>query len=281
MTSVRVAVSCYNRATATDRCLTALSVAAKRADVSLRINAVDDGSTDSTRSVLERHCASWPGSSITTGPGSWFWATSMRTVLQEQTDDDLLLLLNDDTVLRPDALLILLELLQNSAQIVVGGTVNSDGKPTYGGLRRRSKLRRLTFVPQTAPGIQCDTMNCNIVLMQQAAYYDVGGFSGRFTHSFADIDLGLRATGAGYRIVHAGDVGLCEKNSFASTWEDVALSRRERFLELRSPKGLPIAEWVYFTLRHGGALAPAYLVSPILKIMIRTDKADLVKGPAR
>jgi GT2 family glycosyltransferase len=275
-TAIRVAavLTVHNRRETTGRCLARLDDAADAAGVSLARIIVDDGSTDGTYEFLDQ--VRRDGDVIVRGNGDLFWAGGMRKALAQLVNVepfDHVLLLNDDAQLYEDALSTLLHTAAGrSDRLVVGRFVDPRSQePTYGGYHRRSPWRPLTFVPQdaSAPG-SVDTMNANAVLVGRCAYDQLGSLDGRFTHSLADFDYGLRAVAAGLSVLLSEHpVGECPRNSPVGSWQDRTLSRRVRLSKMLSPKGLPPREWAAFCWRHGGVRGLPYLVSPWISVLRR------------
>jgi len=65
-----------------------------------------------------------------------------------------------------------------------------------------------------------------------------------------------------------GYVGDCFGHHAQGTWRDRNLPFAKRWQHLRSPKGVPIREWVLFTRRHFGWRWLHYAMSPYLKTVL-------------
>jgi len=85
---------------------------------------------------------------------------------------------------------------------------------TYSGLRRTGP-HPLRFV-RVEPGAHSklvDTFNGNVVLLSARLARHLGGIDGGFSHSFADIDYGLRARARGVPVILAsGTFGSCSRD---------------------------------------------------------------------
>jgi GT2 family glycosyltransferase len=270
---IAVLVTCHNRLSATETCLESLRVAAESAGTAVRLVVVDDGSNDGTWEMLQAETDP-DVDRVLRGSGSLYWAGGMRLAMLEGAQviasASHVMLLNDDTILYPDALFSLMTSSADVPAVTVGTVVDSTtGLRTYGGLRSRDNLRRLSLVPvEQVDGAACDTMNANAVLLTRAAYEQLGPFDAHFTHSLADIDYGFRALRAGFPpTLGRSVVGTCPRNDLSGSWTNPRLPRRERLSLLETPKGLPRAEWRYFARKHGGALGALYGLSPYVKIL--------------
>jgi len=231
---------------------------------SFRLRAVlmDDGSTDGTAvAVRER----FPDVTVLEGDGSLFWNGGMAAAFDEAVrgGDDYFLWLNDDTILDDAALQHLtadaLKVATGEGCIVVGSVRDPEtGALSYGGVRQASAWHPGKFQLQPPGGspMPCDAMNGNIVLIAAKVAARLGGIDRRFTHSMGDYDYALRARKAGIPlVVAAGMHGSCPRNPPGSAWHDKP-GFRERLRAVKSPKGLPPAEWAHFLKKHGGPTWP-------------------------
>ncbi|PZE86279.1 glycosyltransferase family 2 protein [Curtobacterium sp. MCBD17_032] len=234
MTKLHVIVASHNREATTVRALRSLKVATAQADVDFDVTLFDDGSSDGTiagaSNVVEQlH--------VLRGDGSAFWAKSMATAEQKvltRTDvqpADWLMWFNDDVELTPSGLRDLLHSSKTLAPgVIVGSTIDpTSGALTYGGLRR-SGVHPLAFDLVAPPSvteeaIRVDAFNGNVVLMPVHVARSVGPIDGGFSHAFADVDYGMRASSSGVPVwVAGGAVGLCSRNaavahsSLAAAW---------------------------------------------------------------
>ncbi|MGH1559631.1 glycosyltransferase family 2 protein [Caulobacter segnis] len=208
--------------------------------------------------------ASFPDTTVIRGSGSLYWNGGMRLAWTSalNVETDFFLWLNDDLELLPGSIEGLVDLYQREAQadpkVLVVGRVKSVDKltDTYGGRVRASHFSRLRFRGLEMEERLCDTMNGNCVLIPTRAVADIGVNSEHFTHAMGDMDYGLRAQKAGYRIFQSDfPVGYQDKNPHnyarpkSNSWRDVS-----EFM--KDPKGMPIKEWLYFCRTHGGWLWP-------------------------
>jgi GT2 family glycosyltransferase len=267
---VAVLATCFNRRDTTVRGLTALRGAA--AGIDYHVYLVNDGSTDGTGDAVRRD---FPEATVIQGNGSLYWNGGMlkawRTAVRSGAS--YYLLFNDDLELEPDSITRLF-LFQKAMEAVHGPKVISVGKVldaesdtiTYGGYRIAPGLSRLRFLRATDDGAPCDTMNGNCVLVPAIAVDDVGLLSDRYRHHTGDIDYGLRARDAGYKLFQSPEpVGRTPYNHAAHAQRARLTWQNRKFL-LRDPKGLPVGEWLHFCRRHGGPLWPLNFASRYLKI---------------
>ncbi len=271
-TQVAVLATCFNRRDTTVHGLKALRAAA--AGIDYHVYLVDDGSTDGTGDAVRRD---FPETTVIQGDGSLYWNGGMLKAWRSavKTGARYYMLFNDDLELEPESITQLFR-FQKAMEAAHGPKVISIGKVldtetdtiTYGGYCVAPGLSRLRFLRAADDGAPCDTMNGNCVLVPAIAVDDVGMLSDRYRHHTGDIDYGLRARDAGYKLFQSREpVGRTPYNHAAHaklarlTWQN------HKFL-LRDPKGLPVGEWLHFCRRHGGPLWPLNFASRYLKIAL-------------
>ena len=266
---VRIAVllTCHNRRDTTMTCLKALSEQSLADGAELSVYLVDDGSADGTAAAI---ALSYPEVRIIAGNGELYWGGGMRLAWSEAAagDYDFYLWLNDDTRLFPSAISTLLASWYDvtspgSPGIIVGSTCDPDARSlTYGGYRGRD-----TLIPPSGSVQPSDTMNGNIVLVPREVFQTVGSLSADFRHNGGDMDYGLRARKAGFRVWLApGFLGLCRRNSGPS-WADPAVPFVRRWRGLNGPKGLPLREHYIYCKRHNRFGWPL----DVLKLLLRVS----------
>lgn len=279
-------MTCHNRCEVTDKCLKHLLEAARELqELTVRVVAVDDGSSDATWEVLN----SFEFVDAVRGGGDLFWNGGMRKamLIAMQDDPDYLLLLNDDVTLQEDSLTTLLTaaLAMQESVVVVGSTTSLDGTAiTYGGLKRTNHLHPFRYqLVSPSPALpEVDTFHGNCVLIPRPIYRDVGAISDDFSHAMGDTDYGLRVQSAGFRaIVAQKPVGACAKNPHPRPWLIESLGFGQMIGELTGPKGLPPSDWWHFTNRHGGPLWPLWFAAPYLAAMVRWAVGKLLGGPSK
>ena len=233
----------------------------------LTVYVVDDGSTDGTAAAVTHR---FPRVRIIAGDGGLYWGGGMRLAwsVAAAADYDAYLWLNDDTKLVSTAISTLLASLRTAASIgrpgiIVGSTCDPDsGRLTYGGYSGRDTLIEPAWQMQL-----CDTMNGNIVLVPYIVFQVVGNLCPEFRHNGGDMDYGLRARKAGFKIwVAPGFLGSCRQNPPPS-WSDPSVPFRSRWRSLQGPKGLPVRERYIFCRRHYQLAWPL----DILKLYLRVS----------
>jgi GT2 family glycosyltransferase len=262
-------LTCHNRRDTTVACLEALSMHCLPEDTGLTIYVVDDGCTDGTAAAVTQR---FPRVRLIAGDGDLYWGGGMRlawSVAAAEASYDAYLWLNDDTTLVPTAIPTLVASWQRAASIgrpgiIVGSTCDPDNaRLTYGGYSGRVTLVEPSWQMQL-----CDTMNGNIVLVPRAVFQVVGNLCSEFRHNGADIDYGLRAQKAGFKIwVAPGFLGFCRQNP-PSSWTDPSVPFCSRWRSLQGPKGLPLRERYTFCRRHHRLGWPVDLLKLYLRVSL-------------
>lgn len=274
-----VLIACHNRRTKTLACLDAVFKNQLRQGLDIHVILFDDGSTDSTEAAVSER---FPTAEILRGDGKQYWNRSMHQAFARaiEVGFDCYLWLNDDTILYPTAIESMVNTWQKKQQsderqsIVVGSTQDPEtGNLTYGGVVAKGKALRplkFTLVAPQVVSTKCHSMNGNCVLIPDEVVKVIGGIEPRYAHAFGDIDYGLRARNAGFRLWIAPEfIGKCARNSIEGTFNDRALPLSIRLKKMMQPKGLPPASWLLFTRRHAGILWPIYFIWPYLKLIFR------------
>jgi len=277
LSRIAVLISCFNRREQTLAALHQLFAQTRISLELLTVFLVDDGSTDGTSEAV---AAEFPKVHILKGDGSLFWNGGMRKAFDAalREDFDYFLWLNDDSNLYPDAIERLLACARDyearNVPAIVTGTMVSPvtGERTYGGRRMRPDGLRLEFdavYPDPVAPVECSTMNGNFVLIPVIIAKTLKNLDPVFRHQIGDLDYGLRALRAGFRVVVApGTHGVCSDNSRKATWRDGSAPLNVRWKHIMSPKGAPPREWLRYIRRHFGWRWPMYAVSPYLKALL-------------
>lgn len=263
--TIAVIMAIHNRREKTIACLESL-MASKPKNVTLDIYICDDGSTDgSDAAILEFE----ENIKIVRGPGNWYWARSMFEARKRVINDfDELLWLNDDVILFENAIQLALEYrLQNPNSILIGQCLGEDRHEiSYGGyMRRNHNPLAYTRVNARTGSIIADTFNGNFVLVTKELESRLGWIDGEFAHAYADCDYGLRANKHGIsNLVLPGYIGTCSTNVVNHSG-----SRLKNIFLWFSIKNSPIKSQIRFLRRHGNWFWPIFLITPVLRIMIK------------
>lgn len=280
MKTVAILLTCHNRKYKTLACLAALYENTLPEGYVLDVFLVDDGSTDGTSQAIRE---SYPLVNIISGDGNLFWNGGMRMAFDSAMAKEFnyYLWLNDDTILYQDtisrAITTVHSLPTNQCAIAVGTTQASrGGSVTYGGLVRVGKglsYKSKLIEPSVKP-IECEQMNGNCVLIPAEIVRVVGNLEKRFIHNLGDIDYGMRARAAGFKLlVMPGFAGTCDKNSPAGSHLDKRLTFRARMKSVSSGKAFPLVPWFVFTRRHAGPLWFLYWIKPYFDVVVATIKS--------
>lgn len=267
---IAVLMTSHNRRTKTLQCLKSLFAQEVGGhDLMVDVVLVDAGSTDGTVDAVRD---AFPNVLVVQRDADVFWGGGMRIAAREAArfSPDAHLWLNDDVVLDRDALHQLLAThAQHSEAIVVGQLRDEQGRSTYGGIRRGSRPLNFVWLGIHERPTLCDTVNGNVVLVPREVFDVLGPVDGdSFPHAMGDIDYGLRATRAGFRVIQcAGSLGLCERNPVRPLNRKQRLSQRVR--HAASIKRLPPRAWWTLCRRHAGAWAIPYFLKPYFDVARR------------
>lgn len=261
---IAILMACHNRKELTVRCINALEQA-KPAGWDLHYYLVDDGSTDGTTSALRNLQVPI---TIKQGAGDWYWAKSMaQAEKMANPHHDGVLWINDDIELYPTGLLALeREMLASPHAILVGQLEHPETKkPTYGGFLKIShhpmRYDKVFAKDKLRP---IDTFNGNFVYIPRAEHTKIGPIDGKFQHSYADCDYGLRAKRAGVQVFLMPEfVGTCPLNP-----PKEFKTKLDHFKFLWSPKGSPLRSQIRFFRRHAPWRWPLYIFGPYIKVLI-------------
>ncbi len=288
MRRIAVILTCFNRRDTTLACLDRLKTQTAVmedlggdndvAEAELTVFLVDDGSTDGTGEAVR---AAHPEVHIIEGTGDLFWNRGMYLSWATAIDQggfDHYFLLNDDTILFPDALEQLIHAAESPEDgsegvgLAVGATTDPEtGEFNYGGYVRDSKWNPMKLRHRKLSETdRIDTMNCNAVLVPASVVEEIGQMDPAYHHSWGDIDLGYRASKAGFVLsVPSVPVGHCESNPRGTdAHNDAALSLRDRIAYINSIRGLNKADWLHLVRQHGGPAWPLVWASPYINLFI-------------
>lgn len=262
-----VLITCHNRREKTTACLEALFRSDRPRDLTLEVHLVDDGSTDGTGEAVR---AQFPQVRVHQGDGNLYWAGGMRRAWSEAAKIGYghYLWLNDDTLIKPHALV---ELLNASSQlqyqaIIVGTTSALSGFSTltYGGRTDNGEFLRPNGSLQP-----CRYFNGNCVLVPAAVFQKLGNLAPYYRHSFGDFDYGYRAQRAGVgQFVAPSILGSCDAHKSLPKWLDPAAPLRKRLRAFYSPLGCHPLELFHLDLVRSNLLVGiAHIFSTHLRVL--------------
>ena len=275
MKKVTILLTCHERREHTKDCLDSLLTGAG-ADTECRIVAVDAGSRDGTVEMLESYTVENGSLKLIRRGPELFWNGGMRVAMNYAaahiSDTDYIMLVNDDVHFYPGAMEAMIERLEKyDADAVVGATKAHSGEQSYGGVRMLSKhLARYELIAPTSKPQECDTFNCNALLLTKECFLSTGNLDGAYVHSMGDYDYGMRLKRAGRYVINTADyTGECNDNDIKGSWRDSSLSRSERLKKKEGPTGLPAKDWYHYVKKnYGPAAALWHSLTPYIRILI-------------
>lgn len=256
---VAILMTVFNRRLLTDRALHNLY---RQIDIigsiDYRVYMTDGGSSDGTFEWVKQE---YPQVNIYKEPGA-FWNSGMWNSWNKALESkfDFYLWLNDDVDLSDQVMSRLSSMILNKKNInnliLVGSTHDPYTRSlSYGALKIKHKYSPMNFEIDCSDGSDSVTFNGNFVLIPHNVVTQIGILDKRFSHSFGDIDYGLRASKSGIRIMNLPFiVGYCARNL---DWSNMIIGNSSKVsftFILKHPKGIPYKEWFIFTKMHGGKL---------------------------
>ncbi|HOO80221.1 MAG TPA: glycosyltransferase family 2 protein [Lachnospiraceae bacterium] len=270
--NIAVLMTCFNRKQQTIECIRSLLNNGTEYHYSFVITdaASTDGTSDAIRAMNE-------DTIILNGTSNLFWNGGMVHTLDYALKNcehyDYVMLVNDDVTFYPNMMQPLLTRLQQTdADVIVGATRDHQGKTSYGGVKMLSRhFARFALQDPTEEVLECDTFNCNCILMGRDTFIKAGNLDPAYVHSMGDYDYGMSIHKLGLRIISSSDyVGVCDDNDNANTWRDCTLTRRERLKKKEGPKGLPRKDWYHFVRKNYGFFPAIYhSATPYIRILLK------------
>lgn len=259
--NIAVLMTCHNRRETTIRCLESLVRAIQNCEkLRWELFIVDDGSTDGTGEEIVRlfDCSDCLTVRLIQGDGNLYWAKGMalawRTALESeaghQSQFSQFLWLNDDVVLKPDALVKMLDVVRTGRSpvptVIVGELENAQGEIVY--------------------GTRGDLFTGNFVCVPRSVYEKVGMICGDYHHAWADSDYAMRCKRMSVRVESCGVVGQCEGHPNRPNL--VGMSLQERWRSLFDPKGWCVHDlWLYRKRNWGFCAAIASSLHLIFHVL--------------
>lgn len=235
----------------------------------LYVFLVDDGCTDGTASrVLELPL----DLTVVKGSGSLYWNRGMvlayQSALASGRNFDAYMLYNDDVLLDTNFVSFLRVFRDRKPGILVGAFREpATDEISYSGLVRVRRLRPLSFRKSELSGdlVSVDTFNGNLVLIPASVYERLGGFDPVYTHSYGDIDFGLRAKASGVQsYVYGSTIGYCARGTTLDERIRAADYIGRWKLLFAYPYGL--GSYVHFVRKHCASfLVPVYAIHETIR----------------
>lgn len=269
---IAVLLTTYNRCDMTVRCIKSLYE--NNENIDFRFVVVDDNSSDDTVAELLKLPVRIK---VMNGDGQLYWNGGMRMAmsfaLRSAEKLQYVLLVNDDVVFEKNAINKLVERMSLSgADVIVGATSDDNGNMSYGGVMKTSNVfAKFKMLEPSEEYIQCDTFNCNCVLMTGKAFKEAGTLDKYYKHSMGDYDYGMHIRKLGMTVISSSQyVGHCNDNKADGSWRDTSLTRKERLELKEGTKGLPFKDWFYFVKKNYGVLPALYhSITPYVRIMLK------------
>ncbi|MBN4078728.1 glycosyltransferase family 2 protein, partial [Gammaproteobacteria bacterium AH-315-C21] len=270
-----ILLTCFNRKEKTLACLKSIHEQSKVDGLTIKIFLVDDGSTDGTSSAVKND---YPEVNVLQGSGDLYWNGGMNFAWETTIKEffDFYIWMNDDISLLSNAFSIMFDAhaaaysAHNTDPVVVGCFCEEDNiSHAYGGFHVKKSLWAITKTPILPSDTvkQCDTFNGNLVLIPKSVVNKIGLLDKRYTHSFGDIDYGLRCTANNIPIyITPGYVGKCPRNPTKNSWFDPNTPLIQRYKRLTSPTGLSPSEYFYSYKKERAYIA-GYLA--LIKLYLR------------
>ena len=258
---VDVLMACHNRKFQTLQCLESLrQIESDR--LKFQVYLVDDGSTDGTNEAVS---SEFPNVRVIRGDGTLYWAAAMALAESYlQHSDRWLMWLNDDVVLNHDLKNVLPKLLDEfKDQILVGEIFNYNKEFQYGLVYQGCLKDNLLACNSENMGLKNpSTFNGNFVLIPASIRKIIGQIDGGFSHGYADIDYGLRASKKGVTFMPVPGV-----SGWVNSRTSYGVSRDNHSLRqlIKNPKGQPIKDQIRFFRRHAPILWWFYVSIPFLR----------------
>ena len=254
--NIAVIITCYNRKSKTQACLTHLFEACKNYNsfhteipIILSIYLTDDACTDGTADAVSTCCENFD-LHIIQGDGKCYWAGGMRLAwkeaLKKRDKWDYYLLLNDDTIVMDNVFEELLNThryaiktfgifgiysgitcdINDKQTITYGGELFANGKVT------ESKKATSAKFPQ-----KVNQTNANILLVPKEIVEKFGIFDDGFVHGGVDYDYSLRIGRKGFPVLVTSNIcGECEDDHLSGGEEiekliSMTLAERKKYFK--------------------------------------------------
>lgn len=241
-------VVCYQSAATIDECLSRL----RAAEGVAQIRAVDNGSTDGTMDIVQRHAANDPRLRFVANPDNPGFAVACNQGARD-SDAPWLAFVNPDCLVEADALARLQrhsrrlgrECLLGADLVDEAGVRDAAARrrdPDFGAMLGSRSARSLDVPADDLQTLQpVDAVSGALMLMPRGLFERIGGFDEGYRLHAEDLDLCRRAREAGAAIAVANDVRVVHVRGVSSRSRPV-------FVEWQKHRGL----WRYFRKFEAG-----------------------------
>ncbi|MGJ4731209.1 glycosyltransferase family 2 protein [Luteimonas sp. SDU101] len=239
---IAAVVVTYQSESTIDECLARL----RAAEGVGQIRIVDNGSTDATLALVQRHASLDPRLHFIGNPDNPGFSVACNQGAQD-SDAPWLAFVNPDCMLEADALARLREtaVAQDRDCLLGGDLVDEHGQrdlaarrrdPVFAAMLQDPSARELGVVPDDTLALQpVEAVSGALMLMPRALFERIGGFDEGYRLHAEDLDLCRRARQAGAQVAVANRVRVLHLRGVSSR-------SRPLFVEWHKHRGL----WRYF-----------------------------------
>lgn len=233
-----------------------------------QIRVIDNASTDSTMTIIQRHALADPRVRFIGNPDNPGFAVACNQGAGESTAA-WLAFVNPDLMVEPDTLARLCALAATLTDCVLGvDLVDEAGArdaaarrrdPDFGAMLARPSAARLGVAPDPARALQpVDAISGALMLMPRRLFERLQGFDAGYRLHAEDLDLCRRARQAGATVAVANHLRVLHVRGVSSR-------ARPLFVEWHKHRGL----WRYFSKFEAPARGPAVRAAVFASIWLR------------
>jgi len=250
--TVHVLLPVFNRLAFTRQVLDCLRT--QEVDESLNLIVIDDGSTDGTAEFLNFQ----KDVCVLKGDSSLWWAgaieVGLQRLLEEGDSKDWVLLINNDTHFAVDFIQRLVDIARYQAPAVIGSIICNEAAPdqllSIGAVIDTWTLKVRDRLAETRLQNLGNSIHSVDALSGRGTLYPLVAFRIAGTmkpfwipHYFADYELSVRVSKAGFKLLVTEDAAIFSSHVFGNSYYPTRL--RDKFLSIRSAYYLPavIAFW--------------------------------------
>ncbi len=275
--SIAAIVVSYQSEATIDECLARL----RAADGVAQIRIVDNGSTDATLGLVQRHASLDPRLHFIGNPDNPGFSVACNQGAHD-SDAPWLAFVNPDCLLEPDDLSRLLaHALAMGGECLLGADlVDEHGQrdlaarrrdPVFAAMLRDRSARGLGLPPDDGVVLQpVDAVSGALMLMPRALFERIDGFDEGYRLHAEDLDLSRRARMPGARVAVANRVRVLHLRGVSSR-------SRPLFVEWHKHRGL----WRYFRKFEAAGTGPASRIGVWMAIWLRFPLAAMRQWFAR